>query len=233
MIIELCWDTAFFGFKVGKIEADSNIDVMNTLNIAKMRGYKLVYIFSRDKLQISSTSDWLVSQLDGHILYSKKISCNNQIANIHHHILDYAKLQVNPAIYALTLQSGYLSRFYLDPYIPPDSFIRMYRLWVEKIHKAKSGLIFAFHHEQTPVGLITAESNRERSSISHLSVSSSFQGRGIASALLQYLEHTCIQKHIRTLTVKTQLSNLAARKLYEKNKYQYQSKSYVYHAHLA
>src|SRR5690606_15204626 len=115
----LQWDTDFFGYRVGRLDASSLTDIKN----ASLESYKLVYVFSEFYF-----SEYEKNLVDRKLTYTCEISniqdVNSQESNI-------VITQYNPELHSyeellnLVLESGVYSRFLIDPNFINDEYRRL------------------------------------------------------------------------------------------------------------
>jgi ribosomal protein S18 acetylase RimI-like enzyme len=88
-------------------------------------------------------------------------------------------------------------------------------------------------HSNDPEGILTATWKQEHGTIDLLAVRQDSQGKGIGSKLLEHIENEAVKYSAHQIDVKTQMTNDAARRTYERNGYSLKESFYVYHLHLS
>jgi dTDP-4-amino-4,6-dideoxy-D-galactose acyltransferase len=222
-ITKLNWDSNFFGFEVGKIVVLHPL----AIDLFITQPYLLTYIFSSEQLKVHD--DKLV---DIKHEYKKELA-NENVAPLS--TIEEYRPTANTfdQIKELVFLSGKYSRFRADKNFEDGDFERLYTLWFEKslynITLDKSKILF-IKENNTIAGFVTLDFEDENNArIGLIATDNQFQGKGYASDLIMACEIECIKRKIRCLKVATQGMNDAANKLYQKNNFNLQSKTYIYH----
>ena len=233
-ILFLKWDTNFFQCKVGKIVLkQSDITLNACLKLAFQEGFKFLYIFSDYIISCQKTNFSSVFDVGGQILFSKNLYASPENIVSPSNINSFDGETLPPDILKLAYFSGHLSRFNIDPLISTNRFEKMYALWMQNtLCNKPDSEIYIYNINNCNVALVTAEFSKDHCTIGLIAVSAQFQGQGIASKLLSYVQAECIQRNISCLNVKTQLINHNAISLYKKNGFAEVERSFLYHAHL-
>lgn len=223
MIKRLNWDSDFFGYEVAKMqfEVESEIDLTETSPFA------LTYLFSTtEKPEIEEK---LVDIKCEYIKELKRDFTENTMEIVEYLSTDYAFKDIKK----LVNLSGIYSRFKKDPKFSNNEFEKMYSIWFEKsLNNSEKGLgkIFIINDESTIGGFVTLDfEDANNARIGLIATSINAQGKGYASQLIKKCEAECISRKIVYLKVATQGINEAAKRLYEKNNFILDSKTYIYH----
>ena len=231
----LDWDSSFFNRRVGRITLNS-LDILDELlSSAYQQQYNLVYISSALPISESFINNYSIIDVGGHISYQKQISSGSSVALAHSEDISRYKVDaIEPELLEIALVSGNLSRFNIDPLLPRRSFEALYKTWLENTLKDyPKSAVYLRYLDHNIAGLITSEiSDSSTCNIGLLAVSPASRGRGIATSLIKYVEHTAIRANVHSIEVKTQLINTSARALYIKNAFIERDRSYLYHAHI-
>jgi dTDP-4-amino-4,6-dideoxy-D-galactose acyltransferase len=223
MISKLEWDSNFFGYDVAKIVLDNESEI----NLSITKPFVLTYLFSAE--QKSEIENKLVDIKCNYIKEIKKVVIENSIE------IDEYKVQINSfdEIKELVFLSGIYSRFRKDPKFTNNEFEKMYSIWFKKsLFNCDSGIgkVYIIKEEKIIVGFVTLDfedSNNAR--IGLIATDLNAQGKGYASKLIKRCETECLSRNISFLKVATQGLNEAANRLYEKNNFILDSKTYIYH----
>jgi dTDP-4-amino-4,6-dideoxy-D-galactose acyltransferase len=233
LINRLAWDSRFFGKQVGKINVQKNEPLEDLLCFAKKQGYELLYIYCDSAVQEAIVGSYNLFDVGGHIRFVK--SSDRFIAHettSQLEISPYTQQDLTPELIKIAFLSGHSSRFKMDISLPAGSFERLYETWIKNsLERRPQVSIYIYSVKSTPVGLITAEWSEFNCIIGLLAVLPAFQGQGIGTKLIKYVESICMLKGIISIEVKTQLSNRGARDLYVKNSFLEQDRSFLYHGH--
>ncbi len=133
--------------------------------------------------------------------------------------LCYADETDIPVIKQAAAQVFSQSRF-RAPWYQPDDSARFYAVWAEKAVRGtfdKDCLLIRNKNNEI-AGFVTLRQTDEHSArIGLLAVLPGNQGQGIGLKLMSAAQQWCAEHHCRVLRVATQLSNLAAMRLYTKS----------------
>lgn len=224
MINKLTWDSDFFGFNVGKFSVENTeFDEIEFKELSK--NFQLVYFFSNKEINVSDD----FKLIDIKTCFGKKINNqlidNDSIITFNPEIHNYKELE------QLAYLSGVFSRFKIDENFKNNEFKKLYKIWLD------NSLDFSFAFkvlvkiiDEKIAGFVTLKKNNEETSeIGLIAVSDAFQGRGIASELIQKAEYESFKIGFKYFKVPTQFENKPAVKLYLKNGFEIIEKSYIYH----
>lgn len=229
----LTWDSQFFGRKVGRLEVRTNKELDASLKFAGESRYELLYVFSPTAIAQHLIRKYFFRDVGGHIQYTKDLSSNKLISNMPvPEICEYRQDTFTPELLELFCLSGHQSRFKIDASLPKNSFEKLYEIWLKKtINDWPRTEIYLYHADDKFAGLITVRWQVFKCIIGHLAVAPSHQGRSIATKLINYVQNISVARNVKSIEVKTQLSNLNARDFYLKNSFAEQGRSFLYHAH--
>jgi dTDP-4-amino-4,6-dideoxy-D-galactose acyltransferase len=223
VITKLIWDSDFFGFEVGK-----NIVLNpNDIDLTKTQPFVLTYLFSLE--QLGELKDKLV---DIKCEYVKALS--NEPKEYMSKIEEFSTTKYTfDEIKEIVYLSGKYSRFRMDKNLKVVDFEKLYTIWFEKsvfkstLDKCK---ILIIKENETIAGFVTLDFEDDNNArIGLIATNNQFQGKGYASDLIKACERECFNRNIIYLKVATQGMNDAANKLYKKNNFMLQSKTYIYH----
>ena len=220
---QLEWDSNFFGFGVGSINAGNASDDEIDKEIACMQrqGCRLIYVVSHRALTLSKYKAVLTDNKRSYILLNPR---HKSTANIIEEISENI-----PGLYDLAYQAGEHSRFKVDPQVGEESFRRLYRTWIDNsINKGFADYVAAVKEGDKPVGLITARKRATDISIGLFATDNKFRGRGIGSDLIQKIVNLAADEKLN-VEVTTQANNVNACKFYENRGFIKNSEEFVYH----
>jgi len=224
MINKLGWDSDFFGYNIGRLDVygqpfDEILFKENSLN------FHLVYIFSDMELNTTNA----IQLVDIKTVFEKKVNIklieNDTIVEFDKQYHSYLELE------QLAYLSGTYSRFRIDENFKNDEFKKLYKIWLDKsLDFSIAFKVYVKIVDGKIAGFVTLKKNSEKTSqIGLISVCDSFQGKGIASELIQKTEFISSQNGFENFQVPTQFENKAALKLYTKNGFEIIEKKYIYH----
>lgn len=224
-IQKLNWDSAFFGYPVGRVDMNS-IGSFDFTGLHKdLMKYKLVYIFSKKELANLPDSIHLV---DKKVVF-KKLTNQYKASN------DFSKIHsfsgpINDELKTLALESGIYSRFRVDQNFRDHEFERLYERWItESITRNNAFDVFVYKECERFAGFITLGEKNEIADIGLVAVSEQFRGRKIGSLLVDFATGAANELGYSEIQVVTQLQNLAAVKLYEGTGFRLNDLTYIYH----
>lgn len=220
------WDSVFFNKKIYRIDIEVSISEAELESIRQEIGADLIYIFSKNELEINSSENF--SLVDKKIIFEKNIKIDLSYIKSSH--IKSVHQQTNE-LYSLALLSGHYSRFKLDK-ILSEKFKELYHLWIEKsLNREISDEVFAYMNDKEEVGFITVKKNLTKASIGLIAVNANFHGKNIGSILIKHTETWCLANNIDILEVATQLDNKQACNFYIKNGFTTKQIDYIYHFH--
>lgn len=226
-INRLPWDSGFFGVSVGELSfLELTSDIEDQIN--NPSNPDLLYLRYRgfdqnDLAKLCRTSNCWVNQVTFERSLVKLIDAQPNDAIVETSVL-------SESLASLAISAGKHSRFNLDCRL--KTFFNS--LYLEWIRNSLSGLIadkvFVYRKEGLDCGLITVSMKKSRCAIvGLLSVSPAMQGKGIATALLQFAEKWAAMNGADRMSIATQLSNESAVKFYNKAGYTVQNSEYIFH----
>jgi len=223
----LPWDTQFFEMPIGRLDLTTGVEVERILKLLHMSPYRVVVIHienpSDNDLRLMSHVAVLV---DLKLVYVKQPL--TQISDNCLSVVNY-KGPVTYDIIELAYASGVYSRFKQDPGFEPY-FKQLYRLWIEKsIAGELADAVFVYFIDSKPAGLITVKKAEQEAVIGLLSVDEKHRRIGIASKLINRVEHWCTEEQYNRVMVATQSANIPACRFYEKQAYACEKRFGIYH----
>jgi dTDP-4-amino-4,6-dideoxy-D-galactose acyltransferase len=229
----LAWDSEFFGRHVGRLNLKATTILEELFQSAHQQKYELLYVYSPIPITESLIGEYALLDVGGHITFAKNPSHHSlKKAMPVPEIFEYQRDILTPELLEIAFLSGHLSRFRIDPSLPADSFERLYEIWLANtLENRPRTSIYIHHFDERVTGLITSDLHTPNCNIGLLAVSQPYQGQGIATKLIKYVEAICTANEIASIEVKTQLSNKCARALYLKNSFAERERSFLYHAH--
>lgn len=226
---ELDWDSDFWGYKVGKIEIEKCIpsSLQSALDAMIESEYQLIYLFSDVEVELPMSSSYEMILTDIKRSYVYKINS--------HHFLFSGNVKIEPfekeayKLYSLGYQSGFHSRYNIDPNISNDDFKRLYRKWIDNsVNKSFADYVFVAKDEDKIIGFITARISGNYVRIGLIATDKASRGKGVGTALIQSVIREAKKKGL-DIEVTTQRDNDGACLFYEKQGFSLQKETFVYH----
>lgn len=234
----LTWDSEFFKIRIGRLNLHSlsNIEELtNTLLEAKNTGYNLIYLFASPGLALEKyfeAGDFEVTLVDTKVTFCRHSPFTNTFpvgVEVYQE-----EIGAYDTLLKLAYASGEYSRFRLDEKLPPQSFERLYKTWLDNsIGGAPAQLVYVYRDGGAIEGMVTLSfADDDTSRIGLIGVDNSARGKGIGTALINACLHTSETKGVKKLLVPTQLNNKQACNFYRKNGFEEYSREDVYHVWL-
>lgn len=223
----LVWDSNFFGLRIGRAFVSSEEEGAALASQRKNleEGYDLLYVFTGHGMRFPDDKAKLV---DKKVVYSLSKVVPSE-ANPSVELWD-ANKGVTDELLHLALVSGKYSRFKLDDSLPSGSYERLYSRWIEQsVNHAIATEVFCYMVNSVPRGLVTVNRKNGVGTIGLVAIHEEFQGQRIGSALIQHVIRYAREGQCLKLSVATQHNNIPACRLYEKNGFEVESVTDVWH----
>lgn len=225
IIHSLDWDSAFFGYNVGKIDVrDENKFDFKAFNIESKK-FKLIYIYSKNNLIYPNfklvDKKVLLSQMCTDFLNQNTVVIESFDPK-KHNILELKKL---------ALESGLYSRFKIDKNFKNGEFESLYIRWIENAinDELTFDIIVAVKNNKI-VGFATLNKKKDfLADIGLLAVSELVRGCGIGRQIIQECIIRSKKAGYQEIQVITQLDNSAAMNLYKKANFKIKEINNIYH----
>ncbi|XRB07638.1 dTDP-4-amino-4,6-dideoxygalactose transaminase [Pycnococcus provasolii] len=133
-------------------------------------------------------------------------------------VFEYTSDSADEALRRLSVLSGGLSRFCVDPNLTRQAFEYMFETWIENCCKTDAADVVFIAQSQgcKTVGMVTLKKKSGHVSIVLIAVDESGRRKGVATCLLAKAYEWTLQQNLDVVRVSTQQTNHAARKVYEK-----------------
>jgi len=226
-INKLVWDSNFFGFRVGRVEIQTEDESRALASQKKllMKDYDLIYVFSNHGLFFADSDAKLVDEKKVYTISDN--FCLEEDSNV---VFWDKEWGVTKDLLSLALVSGGYSRFKLDERFPSGSYERLYSIWIEQsVNHSIATEVFCYMVDNTPKGLVTLDIKEGKGTIGLVAIHEDFQHKGIGSIMMRHVINYAQQRQCKTLSVATQLKNIPACRLYEKSGFVVDSVSDIWH----
>ena len=220
-IQKLIWDSTFFGYKIGKVEINSILNVKDLINTIKNSPFDMVQVFSNQNLEIVFKQ----KPIDLKLTYLKKVAT----ATSNNQCIKSVNKDLDGTLVKLAKEAGIHSRYKTDKNLQLK-FEEMYEAWMNKSLKRKLAIeVFAYQDKNIINGMVTINKKLKKAEIGMIAVDNKAQGKGIGTQLLQSVENWALKQNLENICVATQEENYNACQFYEKNNYIISDKTYIYH----
>ncbi|SHN31856.1 Acetyltransferase (GNAT) domain-containing protein [Cyclobacterium lianum] len=187
MIQFLPFDTALFGYRVGKLQLHKSVARIESIQ-EQARNFDLIYVMGKPGLvrmggwsPISTRVDWvkIIQKTDLETAPENQgdIQLYEQEASGTLSLKDQKQLR------ELVLTSGQWSRFNQDPLLANHEYEKLYTTWWETIKSQKHRVIVARRNGNL-LGFVTFRLMRGRGYVDLFAVKGSEQGKGIGQKLM-------------------------------------------------
>ena len=228
-------DSEIFGFPVARIIPDtlSQGKLEQVISSLKKENVQLAYWASNPNDEESQQA----ARLYHGFVADKKVTFVVDIgqmpersASLDWDIKEYADNLPSSEMEKLAIQIGKYSRFGIDPRIPEDKLIDMYKRWIRNsVNRQIADAVFVAHQSGKVVGMVTVGKKNERGDIGLMAVDPGVRGGNLGVALVSAAQDWARRKGFRFAQVVTQGENIAACKLYEKCGYHIDKTEFFYH----
>ena len=224
MIYRLEWDSRFFKHEIGKINV-SNPKDFDLVNFQKKSfPYKLVYIFSNERLIYDCLK--LVDTKLTFLRKTQKLSV--QTSNLTFFNLEKDSFE---SLEKLALLSGEYSRFQIDENFKSGEYKNLYKQWIyNKVFQEEDLDIIIYKEDNLILGFTILEKiNHMLCNISLVAVDSKSRGKKIGTKLIEFTINQAFINNFQWIKVITQQNNTPATNLYRKCNFKLDKTEYIYH----
>ena len=199
------------------------------------RDHKQENLFVYSKIRTNVVSVWHCLEKEGFKLIDTNVKFELQgiLSNNGEQRKDiqicFAKNKHQKAIGKIARDNFIYSRFHLDPLIGNDIANQIKQNWVENYFYGKRGdkMVLALINDN-PVGFLQLIVKKKELLIDLIGVDNKAQGKGVASAMINFASKTINHSLIK---VGTQIGNTPSIKLYQKLGFLFSGSDYVFHYH--
>lgn len=131
---------------------------------------------------------------------------------------------------SLAVQTGEYSRFAVDPNVPRERFVALYKLWIAKSLRREIGSeVLVVRDGEHIVGMATLGEKNRRGDIDLIAVDRAYRRRGHGEKLVRAAQKWFVGRGYERGQVVTQADNVPACGLYRKCGYTVERVEYFYH----
>lgn len=219
-IEKLEWDSNHFDLKIGNIIFDKN-----NRNVDSKENYDIVIA----KVEAGKIEEIEKLQNDGFILKDTLIRFSIERISTKKleksKLVSLAKKQDLKYLKKIAKSSFRKSHFYKNKNLEISKIDALYEKWILNKFEAKNN-IYVYKEENIIKGFLLAIENQSEAKIDLIAVDSKFKGKGIGKELILNFFQSNISKKSY---VGTQITNIAAMRLYEKVGYKIFDFTYIFH----
>ena len=223
------WDSRHFGIPIARLSSATELLPAN-LEAAARAGIRLAYwSCAPEETSLNDAAIRLGGvQVDSKCIYERQLSFSGQVRAESGD--DDPRLNDRDALVALALQSGELSRFRLDPFIPAGAWRRLYETWIiRSLNHEIANAVLIERAQDRPVAMITLACDGATGEIGLFAVDAGQRGRGVGRRLLERALAWFGNAGCERVRVSTQGANAGARRVYERSGFVLAEQTNVYH----
>lgn len=226
MIDILEWDTTNLGIKVGNLTLDNVCKeaLLRAIEDAKSEKYDVLYL--KGVLLPKECLANNIKLADERVTYSQVIYQEKKYSDSH--VVSILGTSMTEDLLHLSYESGKYSRYNLDKDFPSSVFPTLYWLWMERSLSGEIATdVLAYKADGCILGMLTYMKKDDVVDVGIIAVSQDAAGKGIGTSLMQtFLSLFPVGTKVE---VATQKRNSVACHYYEKNGFQVEDITNVYH----
>lgn len=234
MIKKLDWDSHFFGLKIGQYEEStlSEKRASGFYQEFKKAGFDCVYFFldPNDPESLATAERHRLFLVDVRMHYELAKQDGADLRSPGFHLLDPHDSGKRRQVLLMSEDLARASRFYFDRRFRPKA-AKMYKIWAEKMMADKdSAVIMNLKKKGEVIGFAACTVKGELGELVLVYVAEQARGRGIGEEVVKAGVEWSLNRGAKRVTVKTQLRNVAANRLYQKAGFVITESRLIYHA---
>lgn len=229
----LDWDSEFFGYKIASL-GTHNLKLAHLKEILsdmQRNHITLAYCFVKPDDELSNSSlrecsGFLADEKITFIIYLSEV-----MRKVYSDYIEPYRLNAtSDKLRLLALQSGYYSRFRIDPKFCNNEYQKLYLEWIDKsVSKLMSDEILVFYKNDDEKGFVTLGIKDGVGSIGLIAVDEFERGNSIGKELMNSAFSFFLSKHINHVEVVTQKANNVACEFYQSLGFSVKRIENVYH----
>jgi dTDP-4-amino-4,6-dideoxy-D-galactose acyltransferase len=223
------WDSAFFGFRIGRLQPDSLTPevVADALSWCRREKIRCLYFLARP----DSPETTALAESHGFRLVDIRLTLRRKPDRAHgpYNFVRPCREADLPTLRRIAAASHRDSRFYYDAGFPAALCDALYKTWIERSCNGYAEAVFVADYRDQPSGYISCHVNGSVGSIGLIAVAENARGRGLGSQLVAAALAYFSQTRCSEVSVVTQGRNCAAQSLYQTTGFRTASVRLWYH----
>jgi ribosomal protein S18 acetylase RimI-like enzyme len=224
----LPWDTEFFGIRIARIHGAIARDDMPVIeDWCAKESIRCAYLLtgSGDAETIRVAEDHHFHLTDLRLTLERRLSAGMEMPTC----VRPARENDIPELVNMARVNHTDSRFYYDPGFPRERCDALYATWAEKSCRGWADAVFVAEQDGRTAGYITCHDDKSSGRIGLVGVAGWARGGGLGRELLQASLSFFASRNLPSVTVVTQLRNVGAQRLYQRNGFVARSLELWYH----
>ncbi len=229
-LIDLDWDTNYFGVKSGKVVLNELIDDNDLKSILKWsKNYEFVTIqnsnnISDNNIMIGKTKAFLT---DVNVQFEKKV--DKSVRSYEKKITIENNCKKNEKLLDIARNAYIYSRFINDINLDKNKSKLLYYNWLKNSFNNENKYISYYKEKDTYLGYCLFHFDEDGCVIELIAADLNHKRSGVGSKLLDSIYYMCNEQNIDNLYVGTQLDNIPAQNFYTKNGFKVKTYNSIYH----
>jgi dTDP-4-amino-4,6-dideoxy-D-galactose acyltransferase len=228
----LSWDSDFLGFAVARIAPEIDDDKSITLALCELKkaGVRLAYWPPRHSARVRNFARAAGATFVGTQLRFERATVLGDAGGGRGDLAIERCLATSGELEDLAVVAGTLSRFALDPAMPPGTAARLYTLWMrESFGGAMGDAVLAARDASGIAGMVTLKYQAASGVIGLVAVAERSRGAGVGRFLVEAATARFAALGMQRASVVTQGENAAACGLYQRCGYALAESSLIAH----
>lgn len=199
------WDSAHFGFPVGKLHWNANTNITPADLLAwKQQKFQLLYLTSPQQLQCSTSPETNIVQAEERLTFSAKTNNSRPLSPL----IKVATPAISEQLYPLAQLAATYSRFNIDVNFNKERIAALYRIWIEASFNGSMADTILYTQEYAEIsGMIALKKEAGKLRISLIAVAAQFQRNGYGSVLINAAHHYAAAHDCSSIVADTQAIN--------------------------
>jgi len=225
------WDSNFFGVRIARLNI-ARLDeqtVVDALQWCRSNRIDCLY-FLADSDHAATA---ILAEKNGFHLTDVRMTFENPLTQSEtppaHETIRLAREEDLAALREIARNTHRDSRFYFDDHFDRAKCDQLYATWIENSFRGFAQAVLVADVANAPAAYLTCHLKDGVSQIGLLGVGAQHQGRGLGTKLVQQFLTWSRQQNAQRATVVTQGRNLAAQRLYQRNRFVTASLRLWYH----
>ena len=228
----LTWDSAHFGFNIGKVEPGflSELSHEELTDWSRQNDVCCLYL----TCEISDKKSISYAEKNGFRLVDMRITLEKYLANLGDiepiNEIRYSTDADVPHLKAIAHSIYHDTRFYYDERFPKDKVDTLYETWIEKSHTGFADAVLVYDNGNSILGYISCHLKADSvGNIGLVGVAETAQGMKLGGKLVRSALAWFAEKGVIKATVVTQGRNLRAQRLYQREGFITSSIELIFH----